>query len=311
MNNTHLTFLFFGFVFLFLYFVPFMPRGKQIALVYLRYLVLASIAALILAPFFWLICSAFKDPEVLMAYTFLPPVAEWSSQTINFSNLKKLFEKEETLEGAIYFWQYVVNSFFLASTSTVVTLFFSSLGGYALAKYEFRGRSFLILFMLGTMMIPAMLLLSPLYHLIHKINWMDTYWALIVPGACSAFGMFLFRQAFFSVPSTLVEAARIDGCGEFGIYLNIVMPLVRPITAAFCLISFLGSWNAFIAPDVFIQTQSKLTLTVALNQYVDLYDQQYGVFLAGTLLAIIPPAILFFSLEKEFVSGLTSGAIKG
>jgi ABC-type glycerol-3-phosphate transport system permease component len=89
------------------------------------------------------------------------------------------------------------------------------------------------------------------------------------------------------------------------------MPLVRPITAAFCLISFLGSWNAFIAPDVFIQTQSKLTLTVALNQYVDVYDQQYGVFLAGTLLAIIPPAILFFSLEKEFVSGLTSGAIKG
>ena len=134
MNNTHLTFLFFGFVFLFLYFVPFMPRGKQIALVYLRYLVLASIAALILAPFFWLICSAFKDPEVLMAYTFLPPIAEWSSQTINFSNLKKLFEKEETLEGAIYFWQYIVNSFFLASTSTVVTLFFSSLGGYALAK---------------------------------------------------------------------------------------------------------------------------------------------------------------------------------
>ena len=185
MNNTHLTFFFFGFVFLFLYFVPFMPRGKQIALVYLRYLVLASIADLILAPFFWLICSAFKDPEVLMAYTFLPPVAEWSSQTINFSNLKKLFEKEETLEGAIYFWQYIVNSFFLASTSTVVTLFFSSLGGYALAKYEFRGRSFLILFMLGTMMIPAMLLLSPLYHLIHKINWMDTYWALIVPGACS------------------------------------------------------------------------------------------------------------------------------
>ena len=89
-----------------------MPRGRQIALVYLRYLVLASIAALILAPFFCLICSAFKDPEVLMAYTFLPPITEWSRQTINFNNLKQLFEKEETLEGAIYFWQCIVNSFF-------------------------------------------------------------------------------------------------------------------------------------------------------------------------------------------------------
>ena len=156
-----------------------------------------------------------------------------------------------------------------------------------------------------------MLLLAPLYNLIYKIGWMDTYWALLVPGASSAFGMFLFRQACLSVPNSLLEAARIDGCSEFNIYLNIVMPLVRPMTGAFCLVSFLGNWNSFVAPNIYIQTQAKLTLPVILNQFVGVYSQQYGIFLAGTLIAIIPPAILFFALQREFISGLTSGAIKG
>ena len=125
------------------------------------------------------------------------------------------------------------------------------------------------------------------------------------------FGMFLFRQAMTAVPDSLIEAARIDGASEFVIYLRVVMPLVRPMTGAFCLITFLGNWNSFIGPQVFIQTQSKLTLPVVLNQYMGVYTQQYGVFLAGTLLAILPPAILFFALQKEFVSGLTSGSVKG
>ena len=124
------------------------------------------------------------------------------------------------------------------------------------------------------------------------------------------FGIFLFRQAILGVPDDLIEAGRIDGCGEFRIYLTLVMPLVRPMTGAFCLISFLGAWNAFLGPNIFLQTQSKLTLPVVLNQYIGEYTQQYGVFLAGTLLAIIPPAILFFALQREFISGLTSGAVK-
>lgn len=200
---------------------------------------------------------------------------------------------------------------FLASTTVMVQLFFASLGGYALAKFDFRGRKIVMLYMLGSMMMPPMLFLAPVFKLIHQIGWMDTYWALIVPGAASVFGMFLFRQAIIGVPDSLLEAARIDGCSEFGIYLKVVMPLVRPMTGAFCLICFLHTWNAFIGPQVFIQTQAKLTLPVILNQYVGVYSQQYGVFLAGTLLAIIPPAILFFALQREFITGLTSGAVKG
>ena len=296
-----------------------LPRYRPRIATIQRYVVLTLLAILILSPFLWLISAVFKDADVLMQYAFLPPLSEWSSETLNLKNfynpatekLDSLFEAEKTMQGEVHFWRYLLNSLFLASTSTMVILFFSSLGGYALAKYEFHGKHAIISFMLGTMMIPGMLLLAPLYNLIYKIGWMDTYWALLVPGASSAFGMFLFRQACLSVPNSLMEAARIDGCSEFSIYLNIVMPLVRPMTGAFCLISFLGSWNSFVYPNIYIQTQSKLTLPVILNQFVGVYSQQYGIFLAGTLIAIIPPAILFFALQREFISGLTSGAIKG
>ena len=287
------------------------PRKGDMAGAYLRHVLLGLAAFLILCPFAWLICAACKDKDVLMQYSFLPPIAEWSRETLNLDSFKALFSGEDTVQGRVYFWEYVVNSLFLATASTTITLFFSSMGGYALSKYEFRGRKAIMAFMVGSMMFPGMLFLAPVYKMIFSFGWMDSYLALLVPGACSVFGMFLFRQAMTGVPASLIEAARIDGASEFGIYLRVAMPLVRPMTGAFCLITFLGNWNNFIGPQVFIQTQSKLTLPVVLNQYMGVYSQEYGVFLAGTLLAIIPPAVLFFALQREFVAGLTKGAVKG
>jgi ABC-type glycerol-3-phosphate transport system permease component len=287
------------------------PRKDEIAAVYLRYILLGLAAFLILCPFVWLFCAVLKDKDVLMQYTFLPPISEWSSKTLNFQNFQKLFSGETSVQGVIYFWEYIANSLFLSCATTSINLFFASLGGYALAKYEFTGKKAIMAFMIGSIMFPGMLFLAPVYKLIYQIGWMDSYMALIVPGACSVFGIFLFRQAMVGIPTSLVEAARMDGASEFGIYWNIAMPLVRPMTGAYCLITFLGSWNSFIGPQIFIQTQSKLTLPVILNQYMGVYSQQYGVFLAGTLLAIVPPAILFFVLQKEFVAGLTSGGVKG
>jgi ABC-type glycerol-3-phosphate transport system permease component len=223
-----------------------------------------------------------------------------------------LFSGEKQFAGTtVYFWQYIVNSVFLASAATMITLFFASLGGYALAKFRFAGRSQLLAFMLLSMMIPGILFLAPVYQIIYKLGWVDSYLALLVPGAASVFGMFLFRQAMVHVPDDLIEAGRMDGCSEFGIYYNLAMPLVRPMSGAFCLVTFMGSWNSFLGPQIYIHSQMKLPLPVILNQYVGFYNQEYGVFLAGTLLAIIPPAILFFALQKEFISGLTSGAVKG
>jgi ABC-type glycerol-3-phosphate transport system permease component len=291
-------------------FVLLLPFSSRIALKYGRFTLLLLVGTVMLMPFGWLVCSAFKTTDAMSQYSFLPPLSEISAKTINLGNFRTLLAPQSTVQGPVTFWRYVTNSLFLASALTIISLFFSSLGGYALAKHRFAGRNLFMIYMLASMTIPGVVLLAPNFAVIWRLGWMDTYKALIVPGAVGAFGIFLFRQAMLGVPNELIEAARIDGCSEFRIYLQLIMPLVRPMSGAFCLISFMGTWNAFLAPNIFLQTQSKLTLPVVLNQYMGTYVQQYGVFLAGTLLAMIPPAILFFSLQKEFISGLTSGAVK-
>lgn len=276
-----------------------------------RFAVLSAAAAAVLAPFAWLVAAAFKDKAYLNEYVFFPPLADWSRKTMNLDNFRALFAGDSTVQGTVYFWQYLLNSLFLATATTVVQLLFCSAAGYALAKFEFRGKRVLMSFMLVSMMIPAVLLFAPIYELMVKLHLVDTYTGLILPTAVTAYGSFLFRQACLAVPDEMLDAGRIDGCSELRIYLSLVMPLVRPMSAAFCLVTFLATWNAFFGPSVFLHSQAKLTLPVILNRYIGIYTNQYGVFLAGTLLAIIPPAILFFALEREFISGLTSGSIKG
>jgi len=287
-----------------------LPIRRRLAWRYARVLLLLAVATVMLAPFAWLVCAVFKDSTVLNEYSFLPPLSKISHETINLSNFRALLTDQPTVQGPVCFWRYVANSLFVASLITFLSLVFSSAGGFALAKYRFAGRGVLLTYMLASMTIPAVVLLAPNYQIIWQLGWMDTYKALVVPAAVSAFGIFLFRQAMLGVPNELIEAARIDGWGEFRIYLTLAMPLVRPMSGAFCLICFLGAWNSFLPPNIFLQSQAKLTLPVVLNQYVGQYRHDYGIFLCGTLLAMIPPAILFFSLQREFISGLTSGAVK-
>jgi len=305
MNGVRLTLLALAAVFVLL-----LPISRRAASRFGRLALLLVVGTVIMLPFVWLVCAAFKDKDVLNEYTFLPPPAKISSQTINLNNFRNLFEDKQTVQGPVSFWRYVCNSIFLASAGTLFLLAISSMGGYALAKYRFRGRATTLTFMLASLAIPSVALLAPNYEVIWRIGWMDTYKAIIIPAATSVFGIFLFRQAMLRVPDDVIEAGRIDGCSEFRIYLTLAMPLVRPMTAAYILISFLAAWNAFLWPNIFLQTQRKLTLPVVLAQYIVVYQQQYGVFLAGTLLAIIPPAVLFLILQKEFISGLTSGAVK-
>lgn len=286
------------------------PKNPQAAFAYLRWVALACAASLILAPFLWLVAAAFKDREVLNEYLFFPPLP-WSGKTMNLENFRRLFAGDASVQGKVYFWQYVLNSLFVTTSITVLQLVFCSAAGFALAKYDFRGKKPLMTFMLGSMMIPAVLLLAPLYEMIVKLGLVDSYSALLLPYLAVPYGIFLFRQAMLGVPNEMLDAGRIDGASELYIYLRLVMPLVRPMSAAFCLVTFIGNWNAFFAPSIFLHTQDKLTLPVVLNLYLGLYRADYGVFLAGTLIAVLPPAILFFALEKEFIGGLTSGALKG
>ena len=286
------------------------PKDPRLAFRYLRWVLLLGASLLVLAPFAWLVCAVFKDKSVLNEYVFLPPPSTWDT-TLNLDNFRRLFKGEDTVQGKVFFWQYVLNSVFFASAVTVVQLVLCSAAGYALAKFEFYGKRALMGFMLGSMMVPAVLLFAPIYEMMVKFGLINTYHGVVVPSLVSAYGIFLFRQAIVSVPNEMIDAGRVDGASELGIYLRLVMPLVRPMSAAFCLITFLTQWNAFFQPSIFLQSQDMLTLPVVLNLYLGLYQNDYGVFLAGTAVAIIPPAILFFALEKEFISGLTSGAVKG
>ena len=307
MNAIHIVLLGAVAIAAFLYVVD--PSRPRLACRYLRMAALVFFAAAFLAPFAWITCAAFKDRRVLLEYAFLPPFSTWG-QMINLGSFRKLFEPRISLEGTIVFWQYLLNSLFLSSAATVIQVFFCSLGGYALAKFRFTGRRNLMLFMAGSMMLPSMLFLAPTYDMLVHIGWIDSYAALLVPSAANAFGMFLFRQAMLSVPDSLIEAARVDGAGEFYIYSRIVMPLVQPMTAAFCLIVFMGQWNTFLGPQIFLQSDYKLTVPIILSQYVSEFQEDYGMFLAGTFLSIIPIAILFLTLQKEFISELTSGTAR-
>jgi len=286
--------------------------GSAAAVRYARWVAIGLASVVVLAPFVWLLAAVFKDRSVFNEYVFFPPLAQWSSKTMNLGNFVELLRGKPSVDGPVYFWQYVLNSTVYATVSTVAQLGVSSLGGYALAKYEFRGKAALMAFMLGSMMIPSVLLLAPLYKLVVDARMVDTLPGIIIPWIATAYGVFLFRQACVSVPNEMLDAGRIDGCSELGIYYRLVMPLVRPMAAAFCLIAFLQHWNSFFAPNVFLHSQRNFTLPIVLTMYVnDYHDTNYGVYLTGTALAMIPPAVLFLALQREFISGLTSGAVKG
>ncbi|HUU11617.1 MAG TPA: ABC transporter permease subunit [Phycisphaerae bacterium] len=211
----------------------------------------------------------------------------------------------------IPFGRYVVNSLFIAGVTVLIQIFFSSLGGFALAKYEFRFKGIILVVMLATMMIPGQVMLAPLYELIYKMRLTDSHLGLIVPSIVSVFGMWLFRQSMLQIPDELLEAGRMDGCTEFGLYWNIALPVSRPMIGAFCLFAFMGSWNSFLWPQIILHTQELFTIPIGLNQMVGTYSQQYGMMMAGTLLAILPVMVLFLVFQREFISGLTAGAVKG
>lgn len=189
---------------------------------------LMVLGAIVLMPLVWLIAATTKDKNDQFHYTFFAP-------TVSAQNYVDLFHKTDVFQHNL------LNSLFLASTTVIVQLFFSSLAGFALAKYEFKGKKLLTVLMLATLMSPGQLTMAPLFELLHRLGLVDSYLGLIIPGAVSVFGIFLFRQSILTIPDELLQAARIDGCSEFHIYRDIVMPVSRPIIGAFCLISFMGT----------------------------------------------------------------------
>jgi multiple sugar transport system permease protein len=275
---------------------------------FLAYLALIAAAILTLIPFAYMVCGAFKTNDGF-AWLFLPTdrhsflgIAWYRLTTIHLHQL--IFE--------LGLGRNVLNSLFLSSVTSVSATLCCAMGGYALAKFRFRGHSAVSFLVLGSLILPAALLIAPTYDLLFHMNLLDSYAGLILPAITPAFGVFLFRQASLSgVPDALLEAARIDGCGEIKIFFGIVLPMVKPMIGAFLLITFLATWNNFIAPQIVLQTADKFPLSVAVAQLRGVYGQDYGLMMAGTLISILPVVVLFMLLQREFIAGLTSGAVKG
>ena len=224
----------------------------------------------------------------------------WDKFTSNYRNLWK----------TVPYNRYFVNSVFIATASTLLTLFFCSLGGYAFAKYQFRGQKILFGILLASMMVPFQVLLVPLFGLMYDIGWLNSYKAIIIPFSVGAFGVFLMRQFIVTIPSELLDAARIDGCSEFGIYYRIVLPIIKPALGALTIYSFLGSWNGYLWPLIILRDEVKYTLPIGLANLVGIYRQDYGMLMAGTLLSLMPIVILFLAMQREFVQGITLGGVK-
>jgi len=264
-------------------------------------------AAVSLAPFVWLACAAFKTGGDLFHSLLLP----WSGHGIAFdrltlSNFTRLFTQHN-------FGRWLVNSIFLASAQTTFAVALATLGGFALAKYRFRGQRLIMLMMLGTMLLPAQVLMPSSYELMYRFGWLDSYLAILVPGAVNVFGLFLFRQAMLTVPDELLQAGRIDGCSEVYLWWEIALPLVRPMIGAFTLLSFTASWNSFLWPQIVLQNEAKYTLPIGLYNLNGMpgYQNDFGVLMAATLLSVLPVALLFFALQRDFIAGLTASAVKG
>ena len=224
----------------------------------------------------------------------------WDKFTSNYRNLWK----------TVPYNRYFINSVFIATASTLLTLFFCSLGGYAFAKYQFRGQKILFGILLASMMVPFQVLLVPLFGLMYDIGWLNSYKAIIIPFSVGAFGVFLMRQFIVTIPSELLDAARIDGCSEFAIYYRIVLPIIKPALGALTIYSFLGSWNGYLWPLIILRDEAKYTLPIGLANLVGIYRQDYGMLMAGTLLSLMPIVILFLAMQREFVQGITLGSVK-
>lgn len=269
---------------------------------------LVPAAVLTLVPFVWLACAAFKRNDDFFTSAFLPGgegVMGVAWDRLTLENFERLF-------GTLGLGRAMVNSVFLSSATAALATLISALGGYALAAFDFRGRRVVTGLVLAAIIIPPPLLIAPGYQWLFRLGLLDSFAGLILPAIAPAFGVYLFRQACASsVPGSLLEAARIDGAGEARIFFGVALPLLRPMVGAFILLTFLGTWNNFISPQVVLQTPDRLPLAVAIAQLKSTYYQDYGLLMAGTLVSVLPLVVLFMSLQKEFISGLTTGAVKG
>ncbi|MED7953948.1 carbohydrate ABC transporter permease [Kitasatospora sp. NPDC058201] len=263
-------------------------------------LLLAAVTGVSVAPFYWLVISAtHSDADIF----------SWPPKLLPGSHLG---ENLSHLNAKIGLGRVLLNSLLVAGVQTLGALVVALLAGYAFAKFRFPGRTVLFVVLLSTLVVPDQVLLVPLFKMMMSFGLMDSYQALILPGLCVPFAIFLMRQALAGMPDELLDAARVDGAGELRVLFGVVVPVMRPVLAALGIFLFLGSWNSFVWPLIALRSSDMHTLPVALATLHGMKSNtDYGLILAGTALSTLPMMVLFLALQRQFISGLLAGATKG
>ena len=263
------------------------------------YAVVGVGALIMLAPFYFMFVFATQSRSAI--FNLPPPL--WFGDDLA-DNLRILTER-------LPFWRNLGWSLYVALASTALTLLFCSMGGYAFALMQFRFKNALFALVMATMLLPSFMGMIPTFMIMDMLGWIDQHRALYIPGAASAFGIFLMRQfAATAVPRELVEAARMDGCGEFGIYWHVVLPLLKPALGTLGLITFIASWNNFIGPLVVMRSLDQYTLPLALRSLQSTVNTEWGALMAGSAIATLPLLVLFALSSRQLIAGLTAGAVK-
>lgn len=267
----------------------------------LQYLIMIALICVMLFPFFWLVASSLKAPNELGA---VPPI--WWSAHPDISSYITVFQ-------VVPFARALLNSTIVTVSSTVGILLTSIMAGYVFAKHNFRGKNFIFICVLATMMVPQFIMLIPLYRMMNAFNLTNSYPGLILPNLANGFGIFLMRQFISGIPNDLLEAAQIDGASEWTILWRVVVPLLRPAAAALILFAFVFQWNNFLWPLSIVYSQDMSTVVLSLNG-LRTYTSSItftNIVMAGTAIGILPSVILTLWVQKYFIEGISITGIKG
>lgn len=264
------------------------------------YVILIFSAFIVIVPFIWMISTSLKDAQEVFAY---PP--SWIPSGWRWQNYIDAW-------NAAPFARYFFNSFIIALAVTLGQLISCSLAAYAFARMTFKGKSTMFSLFLCTTMISTQVTLVPSYLIMKQLNWIDTYQGLIIPFVANAFGIFMIRQAFMTLPHELEDAAKLDGCGRLRFLTLIAVPLTRPVLGAQALFAFMGNWNSYLWPLIVTNRQEMRTLQIGLRYFVSQEGgTEWGVYMAAAMMVTVPVILLYFLIQKSFVEGMATTGLKG
>ncbi|MNO74898.1 L-arabinose transport system permease protein AraQ [compost metagenome] len=251
-----------------------------------------------LFPFLWMVATSFKIPQDVYNLRLIP-------ETITLDNYATIFIKAP-------FSEWIKNTLIISLIATATVVIFDTATGYVLAKFSFIGKQLIFIIIISTIMVPTEMLIIPWYLIANEFGWSDTYWGVLFPGIITAFGIFLMRQFMDSIPSDLLDAARVDGLNEWSILLNIAIPLVKPAIVTLIILTFIGNWNQFIWPLIVLQTEDKFTLPVGIVYFSsELKDtSNWILIMAGTTISIAPLILIFLIFQKQIIRGIALSGMK-